>query len=71
MFDFIKNIGPTEIIVLVIILVIFFGSKIAVGIGRAGGQTLKEIKRIKNEFTGAVEEVKGEPENDSQKGVSK
>ena len=69
MLNFIKNIGPTEIIVLVLLLVIFFGRKIAVGIGRAGGETFKEIKKIKNEFTGAVEEVKGEPGEDNQEEV--
>ena len=51
MLGFIKNIGPTEIIILLLIVVIFFGSKIAVGIGRASGQTVKEIKKIKDEFT--------------------
>ena len=68
MFDFIKNIGPTEIIVLFAILVLFFGSKIAIGAGRAGGRTLKEIKKIKNEITGEAED---KPNQDNQKGVSK
>ncbi len=58
MLNFIKNIGPTEIVVLVLIIVIFFGSKIAIGIGKASGETLKEIKKIKNEFTGATEDLK-------------
>lgn len=70
MFDFFKNIGPTEIIVLLALLLIFFGSKIAVRIGRAGGESLREIKKIKNEFTGATEEVKGKSNKDNQKGVS-
>lgn len=58
MFEFIKNIGPTEWIVLLLIVVIFFGGKIAVGLGRTGGEIVKEIKKIKNEFTGGKEVLK-------------
>ncbi len=68
MLNFVKNIGPTEIIVLVAILILFFGSKIAVRIGRAGGETLKEIKKIKNEFAGTIKEVDG---GGKQKAASK
>jgi len=60
MFDFLKNICPTEIIVLVVIVLIFFGSKIAVRLGRAGGETVKEIKKIKDEFTGGESKDKKE-----------
>ncbi len=56
MFDFLKNIGPTEIIVLAVILVLIFGAKAITGIARTGGQTVKEIKKIKKEFTNAVNE---------------
>lgn len=57
MFDFLKNVGPTEIIILVVIIIFFFGSRIAVGIGKAAGNTLKEIKKMKGEITG-IEGVK-------------
>jgi Sec-independent protein translocase protein TatA len=54
MFNFIKNIGPTELIVIAIIILFFFGSKIAAKLGRASGETLKEIKKVKKSFNDAV-----------------
>ncbi|KKS98819.1 MAG: Sec-independent protein translocase protein TatA [Candidatus Woesebacteria bacterium GW2011_GWB1_43_14] len=68
MLNFVKNIGPTELIVLLAIVVILFGRKIAVGLGRSTGQSLKEIKKIKNELTGAAGEIMGNGKDD-QKGV--
>ena len=57
MFDFLKNIGPTELIIIGVILIVFFGSKKIVELGKAGGETFKEVKKIKKEFSGAMEEV--------------
>jgi Sec-independent protein translocase protein TatA len=54
MFGFLKNIGPTEWGLIALILVIFFGAKIVTGMGKAGGETLKEIKKIKKNFTEAI-----------------
>lgn len=56
MFDFIKNIGPTELIVIVLILVVFFGGKAIVGLAKTSGATVKEIKKAKKEFTKAIED---------------
>jgi len=56
MFDFIKNISSTELIVLVIILVLLFGAKVAVGLGKTSGETVKELKKIKKTFTEAVQD---------------
>ena len=56
MLNFFKNISPTEIIILAAILLLVFGSKIFVSLGRTGGSTLKEIKKIKKSFTEAVED---------------
>ena len=56
MFNFIKNISPTEVLIIALILVVIFGSKIVTGLGRTGGQTLKEIKKIKKSFTQALED---------------
>ena len=55
MFDFIKNISTTEIIIVVIILIVIFGAKAMKGFGKTGGETVKEIKKIKKEFTKAIE----------------
>ena len=54
MFNFIKNISPTEVLIIALILVVVFGSKIVTGLGRTGGETLREIKKIKKNFTQAL-----------------
>lgn len=56
MLNFIKNIGPTEWIVIALIIVILFGAKIATRLGKASGETLREIKKVKKTFTDAVED---------------
>lgn len=56
MFDFIKNISSTELIIIVLILVVLFGAKVIIGLGKASGETVKEIKNIKKEFTNAIED---------------
>lgn len=54
MFEFIKNISPTELGIIVVILIILFGNKLIIGFARTSGETIKEIKKIKNNFTQAV-----------------
>lgn len=56
MFNFIKNIGTTEWIIIGLIVVVFFGGKIAMKLGKAGGETFREIKKIKKNFTEAIED---------------
>jgi Sec-independent protein translocase protein TatA len=59
MLDFLKNISPSELvtlIVIVLILVVFFGSKTVTGLGKTSGETLKEIKKIKKSFTEVIED---------------
>jgi len=58
MFDFFKNISTTELIIIVLILVIFFGGKAMTSLARTSGETVKEIKKIKSNFTEAVEDDK-------------
>ena len=71
MLNFIKNISPTEIGLIVVILIFFFGARTIKSLGKVSGQTVKEIKNIKNEFIKAVE---AEPDDESakkeRKGVS-
>ena len=50
MFDFIKNIGPTELIVVLLILIVFFGGKAITRLARTGGETINEVKKVKKEF---------------------
>ena len=63
MFNFINNIGPTELIIIVLILLVFFGGRVITGLARTSGETVKEIKKIKKEFTNAVKD-------DDRKGVA-
>ena len=57
MFDFIKNISPTELLIIVLIFVVLFGGKAIAGrLARTGGETVKEIKKIKKEFTNAIDD---------------
>lgn len=55
MFEFIKNISPMEMGIIVLILIILFGSRLIIGFARTSGETVKEIKKIKKTFTHAVE----------------
>ncbi len=56
MFDFIKNIGPTELIIIALILIVFFGGKAITVLARRSGETVREAKKVKNEFTEALKE---------------
>ena len=67
MFDFIKNISPTEVAIIALILIVIFGSKVVTGLGRTGGETLREIKKIKKGFTEGLED--DEPHK-NEKGVA-
>lgn len=53
--NFIQNISPIEWLVIALIIIILFGRKVLVGLGRAGGETLKELKNVKNSLVNAVE----------------
>jgi Sec-independent protein translocase protein TatA len=63
MLNFLKNISPVEIIILASILVLLFGSKAFIRLGKTFGESLKEIKGIKKSVTDAFEE----DEKDSKK----
>ena len=54
MFDFIKNISSTELIILVLILVVLFGGKIVTNLAKTSGESVKEMKKIKKEFTETI-----------------
>lgn len=56
MLDFVKNLSPIEIGVIALILIIFFGSKVVTKLAKTGGESLKEIKKVKQTFTEALEE---------------
>lgn len=61
MFDFLKNISPTELIIIALILIVLFGAKAMSGFGKTGGKAVKEIRKIKREFTESLEDDDNEP----------
>jgi len=66
MLNFIKNISPTEVLVIALILIVFFGSKIVTNLGKSGGETLKAIKHIKKNFSDAIKDDDEEKKSDSK-----
>ena len=62
MFNFLRNIGTTEIIIVGVIIIVFFGAKKIAGLGKAGGEAVNEIKKIKKEIVGDKKEDKKESE---------
>lgn len=55
MFDFIKNLSTTELVIIVLILIVLFGGKLITSMARTSGETVKEVKKIKKEFTEALD----------------
>jgi len=56
MFDFLKNIGTTELIIIGLILLVFFGATKLKDLGRGLGESTKELKNVKKEITDAKNE---------------
>jgi len=52
-----SNIGPTEIIIGLVVLSVILGGKKMTEVARGLGETRKEYKKIKNEYEEAVTEV--------------
>jgi len=57
MFDFFKNIGPTELVLVAIVVFLLFGSKVLVNLSRRLGKSTKELREIKKELQTFKEEV--------------
>ena len=57
MIDFMGNIGLPEIILGILVLIIFFGSKKMTEMARSAGEAGRELKKIKKEFEDAKLEV--------------
>ena len=54
MFAFIKNISPAELGIIVVILILLFGGAFVKRLARTSGETVKEVKKLKQEFDGAL-----------------
>ena len=62
-----SNIGSTEIIIIVLILVVVFGSQRIVDLAKHLGKSTRELNEIKQEYENAVKgtsKKKKEEEND-------
>ncbi|KKR87638.1 MAG: Sec-independent protein translocase protein TatA [Candidatus Woesebacteria bacterium GW2011_GWB1_41_10] len=57
MLEFIRNLGPGELIIIGVILIVFFGAKKIAQLGKTAGETTKEIKKVKKELEETREEV--------------
>ena len=67
MFNFIKSISSTElIIIIVIILIVLFGAKAVAGLGRKSGEVAKEVKKIKKDLTDAMEDTEVKKDDDEK-----
>lgn len=60
MLDLVKNIGSTELIIILLVLVILFGANTISDMAKKGGETFKEVKKIKKNILDAA---KDDPEN--------
>ena len=56
MFDLVKNIGSTELIIILLVLVILFGANTISDVAKKGGETFKEVKKIKKDIIDATKE---------------
>lgn len=58
-----QNIGPTEIIIIVLALVILFGSSRISDLAKSLGETERELKKVKKDYKKAMDDGAEEPEN--------
>ena len=56
MLEFFRNISPVELIIIVLIFLFFFGAQTVRTLAKRSGETAKEMKKVKNEFTKALED---------------
>lgn len=56
MFELIKNVGSTELLIILLVLVIIFGANTISDMARKGGETLKEVKKIKKDIIEATKD---------------
>lgn len=66
MLNFLRNLGPTELIIIGVILVVFFGSKKIANLGKTAGETTRELKKVKKEFGEAVTEFKSDSQMEKE-----
>ena len=60
---FLRNIGTTEIIIILAVVLLLFGGSIIRGLGKKAGETTKDIKKAKEDF---IEASKDKPEENPE-----
>lgn len=55
--NIIRNLGFKEVLIIVLLLIVFFGSKRIASLARQAGKSTKEIKKTKKEYDEAVSEL--------------
>ncbi len=55
--NIIRNLGFKEILIIVLLLIVFFGSKRISALARNVGKSSKELKKTKKEYDEAVQEI--------------
>lgn len=55
-----ENIGATEIVIIGIVIIVFFGSGKLKEVARGLGESSKEVKKAKKEFDHALVEAKAD-----------
>ena len=62
-----NNIGPGEVVFVLIVLIVLFGGKKLPEIARGLGESAKELKKVKIEIEHALNDVKSE-DDEKKKG---
>lgn len=57
MLDFMKNIGPSELIIIVLVIGAVFGTKKITDLAERFGESARELKKVKNELNNVKSEV--------------
>lgn len=60
MFDFLKNIGPVELIIVVLVVGGMFGSQKIKKLAEGLGKSAKELKKVKSDVVEAIGGVKSD-----------
>ena len=68
MIQFFKNIGPTELIIIGIVLVVLFGGKRLSSFARGFGESGRELKKVKKEMNEAYDDFKNMDTEDKKGG---